>query len=52
MTILWVRSRIALVAAVFLTRSQTGKRVCSLPCPDRSARYPTLADALAGKDLL
>jgi hypothetical protein len=51
MTILCVRSRIALVAPVFLTRSQTEKRVCSLP-PDRSARYPTLADALAGKDLL
>jgi hypothetical protein len=52
MTILWVRSRIALVAPVFLTRSQTEKRVCSLPRPDSSARYPTLADALAGKDLL
>ena len=52
MTILWVRSRIALVAPVFFTRSQTEKRVCSLARPDSSARYPTLADALAGKDLL
>ena len=30
MTILWVRSRIALVAPVFFTRSQTEKHVCSL----------------------
>ena len=52
MTILWVRSRIALVAPVFLAPSQTEKRVCLLDRPDRSARYPTLADALAGKDLL
>ena len=47
MTNLWVRSRIALVAPVFLTRSQTEKRVCSLDRPDRSARYPTLAERLA-----
>ena len=46
-----VRSRIALVAPVFLTLSQTEKRVCSLARPDRSARYPTLADALAGEVL-
>ena len=46
-TISWVRSRIAPVAPVFLTRSQTEKRVCSLDRPDRSARYPTLADAVA-----
>jgi hypothetical protein len=46
MTNLWVRSRIALVAPIFLTRSQTEKRVCSLDRPDRSARYPTLADRL------
>ena len=51
MTDLCVRSRIALVAPVFLTRSQTEKRVCSLDRPDRSARYPTLADALAGEVL-
>ena len=44
MTHLYVRSRIALVAPVFLTRSQTEKRVCSLDRPDMSARYPTLAD--------
>jgi hypothetical protein len=51
MTVLNVRSRIALVAPVFLTRSQTEKRVCSLTRPDRSARYPTHADALAGEVL-
>jgi predicted deacylase len=44
MTHSYVRSRIALVALVFLTRSQTEKRVCSLDRPDMSARYPTLAD--------
>ena len=42
-----VRPRIALVAPVFLTPSQTEKRVCSLDRPDRSARYPTLADGPA-----
>jgi hypothetical protein len=47
MTSLCVRSRIALVAPVFLTRSQTEKRVSSLARPGKSARYPTLADALA-----
>ncbi len=47
MTDLCVRSRIALVAPVFLTRSQTEKRVCSLDRPDRGARYPTLADGLS-----
>ena len=47
MSVLYVRSRIALVAPVFLTPSQTEKRVCSLDRQDRSARYPTLADALA-----
>jgi len=51
MTDLCVRSRIAPVAPVFLTRSQTEKRVRSLARPDRSARYPTLADALAGEVL-
>jgi hypothetical protein len=49
MTDLCVRSRIALVAPVFLSRSQTEKRVCSLGRPDGSARYPTLADAWAGE---
>ena len=47
MTIFCVRSRIAPVAPVFLTRSQTEKSVCSPDRPDRSARYPTLADGLA-----
>jgi hypothetical protein len=42
-----VRSRIAPVAPVFLTRSLTEKRVRSLVRPDRSARYPTLADPMA-----
>ena len=39
-----VRSRIAPVAPVFLSRSQTEKRVRSLDRPDRSARYPMLSD--------
>jgi hypothetical protein len=42
--LLAVRSRIAPVAPVFLSRSQMEKRVCSLNRPDTSARYPTLAD--------
>jgi hypothetical protein len=50
-TISWVRSRSALVAPVFLAHSQTEKRVCSFARPDRSARYPTLADVLAGEVL-
>jgi hypothetical protein len=52
MTLLCVRSRIAPVALVFLTRSQTEKRVCSLARPDRSARYPTLADGRLLREVL
>jgi hypothetical protein len=52
MTHLYVRSRIALVAPVFLTRSQTEKRVCSLARRDRIARYPTLADGLTREEVL
>jgi hypothetical protein len=51
MTIFCVRSRIVPVAPIFLTRPQTEKRVCSLDRPDRSARYPTLADRLAREAL-
>ena len=49
MILLIVRSRIALTAPVFLARSQTEKRVCSLVRPDRSARFATLADDLTGQ---
>ena len=52
MTFLCVRSRIALVAPVFPTRSQTEKGVCSLARPDRSARYPTLADGSTREEVL
>jgi hypothetical protein len=52
MTVLPVRSRIALTAAVFLARSQTEKRVCSLVRPDRSARFATLADDLTRQENL
>jgi hypothetical protein len=52
MSPLIVRSRIALTAPVFLARSQTEKRVCSLVRPDRSARFATLADDLTGQESL
>jgi hypothetical protein len=52
MSPLIVYSRIAPAAPVFLARSQTERRVCSLVRPDRSAQFATLADDLTGQESL